>query len=373
MLFLLLLLTAAGGALLRLRGQRDALLRELSRTPPAAPTPPPSHDWLAAICAHAAEPIIVTDGWLRLLHANPAAERLFGAAVPGESAIQRLRHHRLEALLRIAVEQGQAEPWLFEHGEQQFLVTTHGWGPPERRGAIMTLREITELNRLSRARRDMASNLSHELRTPLSSVKLIAETLLGGALKEEALARRLVNRIAVENEAMIRLVEDLTTLSSIEQGHIPLRLEPVNLRELVDWRIERLAPQQVQKGVHFALDAPRDVTVDLDRERFGQVLTNLFDNALRFSPEGGTVHVALHQDASGTTLTVRDEGPGIPSTTLPRVFERFYKGDTVRARSTGTGLGLAIARHLVEAHGGTITVENHPTQGALFTVHIPPA
>jgi signal transduction histidine kinase len=201
----------------------------------------------------------------------------------------------------------------------------------------------------------------------------MTETLLDIGDEEVELVHRLATRIATENDAMIRLVEDLTALNWIESGRTPLRLERTNLREMVETRLQRLAPQLEVKNLHFEVTGVDEAIVALDPERFGQVLTNILDNAIKFSPAGSTVHLEICRGDGVTTLAIRDEGPGILSTDLPRIFERFYKGDRVRTRSSasGTGLGLAIAKHLVEAHGGSIRAESDFGNGATFIITLP--
>ncbi|HEX8681279.1 MAG TPA: ATP-binding protein [Ardenticatenaceae bacterium] len=331
--------------------------------------------WRRVLSDTAPLSIVVTDEQKRLLYANEAAQRLFGPYEAGEGAIQRLRDHNLEALLDEALQEGQAQSLVVHVKEQQFLASARAWASAHKAvaGTALFLQDITQLNRLARARRDMAANLSHELRTPLSSVKLMTETLLDLGREEPELVHRLATRIATENDAMIRLVEDLTALNWIESGRTPLRLERANLREVVERRLQRFAPQLELKQLRFELAAPDEAIVALDTERFAQVLTNVLDNAIKFSRPGGTIHLASARRDSVTTLSIRDEGPGILSTDLPRIFERFYKGDRVRTRSSasGTGLGLAIAKHLVEAHGGTIRAESQFGHGATFIITLP--
>lgn len=376
-LLLLLLLFLLSLYVRRLRRTQQALRHELRRVLRAGAGQVETQErelrWQRTLAKVGPLPVLVTDTHKGLLFANPAAEAHFGAIRVGEGAIERLRDHNLEGVLDEALSHGEAGPRVVEVHDQYWLASAHAWpgSSPSESGAALILQDVTDLQRLARARRDMAANLSHELRTPLASVKLMTETLLTGGLDDPALARRLVTRIATENDALIRLVEDLTALTWIESGRTPLRLERLNLRELVEMRLHRLTPHQELKQLHFALHGSAIPIIALDAERFGQVLTNLLDNAIKFSPVGGTIHLTMEQDDEATTLTIRDEGPGIQPADLPRIFERFYKGDRARTRGGGTGLGLAIARHLVEAHGGTLTAANHPTRGAIFTLTLP--
>ncbi len=371
-------LVALSMGVVRLRRERRTLQNEVRQVRRAASAQLEQQAeelrWHRALCEVLPWSLLVADPQKRLLYANPASQALFGSARVGEGIIQLSRHHQLESLIDEALQRGSAAPCVVERETQQFLALAHAWPQtPPYEGALLLLQDVTEVNRLARARREMAANLSHELRTPLASVRLLAERLLEESA-EPALTHRLLLRIATENEAMIRLVEDLTALAWLESGRTPLRLEPTNLHELVDLRIQRLAPQQELKKLRFHIDSPTTtLLVLLDAERFGQVLTNLMDNAIKFSPEAGTISITIQSTEQGTSLAIRDEGPGILPWDLPRIFERFYKGDRVRTRSSasGTGLGLTIARHLVEAHQGTIYAESTFGQGATFTITLP--
>jgi len=328
--------------------------------------------WHRTVCELLPLPIFVTDNDKLLIYANHASQTEFGDLVIGEAAIRGLRDHHLESLLDEALQNGRTEPQTISWQKKHFFVRVDTWVNMNgvRGGTVVLMQDVTELKRLARARRDMASNLSHELRTPLASIKLMAETLLHGALEEPKFGKRMVMRIAAENDAMIRLIEDLTALSWIESRRVPLRLERLNLRLLAEQRINRLALQQELKQLQIQLIGPPEPIIELDSERFGQVLTNLLDNAIKFSPKGGQIKVIINENDEAITLAICDEGAGIMPTDLPRIFERFYKGDQARTRSNkaGTGLGLAIVKHLVEAHNGSIKAENNKDGGATFTI-----
>ncbi|MGB0384571.1 MAG: sensor histidine kinase [Ardenticatenaceae bacterium] len=331
--------------------------------------------WYESICELLPHPVFVTDDEKKLLYANPPAQQQFGQLAIEDVAIRWLRNHHLESQLDEVLQEGESPAQMLELQDEQFLVQAAQWQNTngELGGVTMLLQNVTELSRLARARRDMAANLSHELRTPLASIKLMTETLLQGAIEDPEFGRRLVTRVAAENEALIRLVEDLTALHWIESQRTPLRLQHFNLYTLVEQRLERLAPQRSLKQVQYVLESEPNMPVYLDPERFGQVLTNVFHNAIKFSPTDSTITIRIQQDQQQTTLTIADQGFGIQPTDLPRIFERFYKSDPARTRTAraGTGLGLAIAKHLVEAHNGTISASNNPERGATFTILLP--
>ena len=220
-------------------------------------------------------------------------------------------------------------------------------------------------------RSDFIGNVSHELRTPLSAMKLMLETVL--LADDDAEARTLfLPQVAGEVERMIRLVEDLLELARSESGTVPLRRERFDLGEVAVTTVNSFAQRADALGVDLELDAPEPVEIDADRGRLTQVAVNLVDNALRHTPEGGSVTVEVRRRRGDAVLSVRDTGTGIPFADLPRVFERFYVVDRSRSREhAGTGLGLAIAKHLVEAHGGTLVAESVYGRGATFTMRIP--
>ena len=365
--------------LLRLRRENEALRRDLRRALRAGADTVEAQGeelrWRRALAETSGVIAAVADREKRLHYLSPAARALFGGFERGEDALHRLRHHILDELLDEALRRGPGNQREITLDGRHYVARVAAAPPaPPFDWLFLLMEDVTELRALRRARRDMASNLSHELRTPLASVKLLAESLLGGAVEEPALARRLVGRIDTENEALIRLVEDLTALTWIESGRAPIRLAPVALGEFVAQRLARLAPLFEARQLRAELrgEAPRPVP--LDAERLGQALGNVLDNAIKFSPPGGAVTVTLAQGEGQSSIAVRDEGPGILPADLARIFERFYKGDRVRTRSVGgSGLGLAIAKHMVEAHGGAITAESEYGHGATITITLPNA
>jgi two-component system phosphate regulon sensor histidine kinase PhoR len=377
-LLLVISLAALGGHNLRLRRERSALQWDLRRVLDAGSAKLAEVErevaWYRAACQVSPDAMIITNADKEILVANRTAENFFGKVTPGEAVIRRVREHHLETLLERGLNGEAVPPTLIELPERQVQarVTTWKSASDPQEGAVLYLRDVTELNRLMRARRDMVANISHELRTPLASIKLITGTLLDGAIEEVGMNRKLVNRVATENEALIRLVEDLTALNFIETGRMPLHLERMDLRTLVEQRLQRLQPQMELKEMRYRVLGVESAMVDLDPERFGQVLTNIFDNAIKFSPLKARLTATITRADQATILEITDAGPGIMPHDLPRIFERFYKGDRSRTRTGGgTGLGLAIAKHLVEAHGGTITARNNDLEGATFQIVLP--
>jgi two-component system phosphate regulon sensor histidine kinase PhoR len=239
-------------------------------------------------------------------------------------------------------------------------------------GAVAVLRDVTELRQTERLRRELTANVSHELRTPLTSIKGFAETLLEGAMQDDVTCRRFLAIIDGETDRLVKLVDDLLDLSLLESKRLTLELKPVDVSVLVAHTVDKLRPLAQTQRLTLHQSAPPGIVVSADADRLEQVLTNLVDNALKYTPEGGRVDVQVAAANGEIEVLVNDSGRGIGPEDLPHVFERFYRADRSRTRgSGGTGLGLAIAKHIVEAHGGRISVSSQPNAGTTFKVTLP--
>ena len=238
-------------------------------------------------------------------------------------------------------------------------------------GVVMVLHDVTELRRLEQVRTEFVANVSHELRTPLTAIQGYLETLLTGALEEQENARRFLEIVFRHTERLGRLLNDLTDLSNIELGRVALKLAPTRLDEAVDAVLAIMSPKAKTGKVALRSQLPRDLPPVLaDRDRLVQILINLVDNAVKYTPEGGRVTVRVQEPADGwIEVDVLDTGIGIPPADLPRITERFYRVDKARSRELGgTGLGLAIVKHLVFAHGGQLRIESEPGRGTTVRV-----
>jgi two-component system phosphate regulon sensor histidine kinase PhoR len=243
-------------------------------------------------------------------------------------------------------------------------------------GVVIVLHDITELRRLEQVRTEFVANVSHELRTPLTAIHGYVETLLGGALDEPDNARKFLEIVHRQTERLGRLINDLTDLSNIELGKVSLRLVPTTLDEVVDSVLAVIEPRARRGGVTLGAKMPRGLPpVRADHDRLAQILINLVDNAVKYTPDGGTVTVRASETARGTVeVSVEDTGVGIPSSDLPRITERFYRVDKARSRELGgTGLGLAIVKHLVLAHGGELHIESEVGRGTTVRFTLPAA
>jgi two-component system phosphate regulon sensor histidine kinase PhoR len=239
-------------------------------------------------------------------------------------------------------------------------------------GVLIWVRDETRVRHLEQMRRDFISNVSHELRTPLAAMRVMAETLLAGALQDAPAAEEFVNRIGLEVEQMSQMVEELLELSALEGEQHPVPDEPVPVVDLLI-AIDRLRPLIDDKRINLVFDVPVDIPpIRGDVSHLQHVLRNLVHNAVKFTPRGGTITVAAMAVDGQVELRCADTGVGIRSDDLPRIFERFWKADSSRRRDgEGSGLGLAIARHVVAAHQGKIRVESELGGGATFIVLLP--
>jgi len=326
------------------------------------------------------EGVIAVDGRDAILLINERARAMFGLGAErreGKPFLEVVRNADLHEILRgvrTAGEGGVARHELRLAGPADRRLQVNAVPLRLARdeiGAVMVLHDVTELRRLEQVRTEFVANVSHELRTPLTAIHGYLETLLGGALEEREHARRFLEIVFRQTERLGRLLDDLTDLSNIELGRIAMRLEPVRLDEVVDSVLAIIAPKAEAGRVALASElAPGLGPVSADRDRLAQVLINLVDNAVKYTPEGGRVTVSARPAADGRVeVAVADTGIGIPPADLPRITERFYRVDKARSRELGgTGLGLAIVKHLVLAHGGELRIESTPGRGTTVRV-----
>jgi len=259
--------------------------------------------------------------------------------------------------------------------ERQMHVTIHpitqGEGAaPMGAAFIVILRDLTELRRLETVRRDFVANVSHELRTPLSSIKAMAETLIDGALNDTNVAQHFLETIIRESDRLVRLSADLLDLSRVESR--PVVKTSTDVGQLTLDVCARLAAQARDAQMALSIEVAPPIIADCDGDEIGQVLVNLLDNAIKYTPKGGSMWVSTIETESNAVFSVRDTGIGILQQDIPRLFERFYRADKARSRASGgTGLGLAIVKHIVERHGGRVWVESQYNSGSTFWFSIP--
>jgi len=331
---------------------------------------------LVAVLKQLSDGVMIVDEMGKVQMVNPAAQRMF--SVKEGDALDRslpsvVRHHQIIDLWRKCLESGENQVTSLEvPGKHQiFQVEAIPLVHTLPGSVLLVVNDLTHLRRLETVRRDFISNISHELRTPLASLKALAETLQESALDDPPAARRFLNRIEAEVDALSLMVQELLELSRIESGKVPLELKPVPPQDLLTSAIERLQLQSENSGIQVQLHCPADLPLVLaDPPRIEQVVVNLLHNAIKFTPAGGNITLSAESSEDIILFSIKDTGSGISAEDLPRIFERFFKAD--RARSGGgTGLGLAISRHLVEAHGGRIWAESLEGHGSTFYFTIP--
>ena len=326
------------------------------------------------------EGLLVVNRDMRVVASNPAAYKLFNPSVAT------LQSQRLTELTRNPAIYSAFLDGLKGVERSGVKVETHG---PERQvfdlrvvpigsangngaeGALGVFFDITRMERLEIVRQEFLSNVSHELRTPLTAIIAFVETLENGAIEDRESSERFLSIIRKNASRMHSLIDDILELTAIEGGNVSLRAAPVDLYMLVEDVCASLAAKAAAQNVTIKNNIEPEVTVYADERRLEQMLTNLIDNGIKFSREHGTVAISYESNTRDKIL-VQDNGDGIPSQHLERLFERFYRVDRARSRDMGgTGLGLAIVKHLALLHHGEVTVASELGKGTTFTIHLP--
>ncbi len=241
-------------------------------------------------------------------------------------------------------------------------------------GSAAVFHDVTELRRLEKVRKDFVANVSHELRTPITAIRGYAETLQSGALKDQEMAPKMVEIIHRQSERLSELVEDLLELSRLESRELKLKIAPVPLAVAASRAAETVKPKAAGKDIHLELQVPPELAALGDERAVEQVLLNLLDNAVKYTPAGGRVNLFGTLEDGRCVVRVKDTGVGIEPKHLSRIFERFYRVDKGRSRDMGgTGLGLSIVKHLVGAMDGEVKVESQPNVGSVFVIFLPVA
>ena len=313
--------------------------------------------------------------------ANRAFHDMFGAGadIAGRPFLELVRNHQLANIVREAHEQHQAASAEIDISlpRQLHLYATalpilqESMREDRYRGIVVALHDITQLKKLEQVRKDFVANVSHEIKTPITAIQGFAETLLDGAMEDREHGRGFVETIKANSERITRLVDDLMTISKIELGVIAVEKTDVPFGDIADAVIALLRDKAGSKGLALQASVPADTgMLKADRDRLIQIMTNLVDNAVKFT-EKGSVTFGMTEEAGTTELFVEDTGIGIPEKHLSRLGERFYRVDAARSRTMGgTGLGLAIVKHLVKAHGWDMKIESVPGKGTKVRIMI---
>jgi two-component system, OmpR family, phosphate regulon sensor histidine kinase PhoR len=330
-----------------------------------------------AILASMVEGVLAVDNGLRVTFCNHSFARTVGAEFPVNAGIPLIQLVRDPGLLEIMttvlttgerVERRLTLPAAQTHS---FEVLAGPLAGPSTPGALAILHDVTQLERLERVRKDFVANVSHELRTPLAAIHGYAETLLEGALEDQANKRKFVEVILAQANRLANIASDLLTLSELESGRT-VQPQVVSVRAALESALRTVESSARGRNVTLHCAEIDDLNVTGNQLRLEQVFVNLLDNAVKFNRPHGEVRVEVHSIDSDARIMIADTGIGIPAEDLPRMFERFYRVEKARSREMGgTGLGLSIVKHAVEQMGGSVAVESRVGEGSRFTLTIP--
>ncbi len=335
-----------------------------------------------AVLASMAEGVLAVDVQERIITFNTASSRLLGLDA------QQAQGRRLQEVIRNAdltrfisralADEQPIEADVLLHGGRERVLQARGSALHDLDGraigAVIVLNDVTDFRRLEHIRRDFVANVSHELKTPITSIKGFVETLLDGALNEPVDAERFLRIIAKQADRLHAIIEDLLSLSKIEQSeedeNIALELAP--LAGVIDNALHTCQPIAAERNIEVTAQCAPQLTARINHLLLEQAVVNLLDNAIKYSEPGRQVRIEAAATSNEVTIRVIDHGVGIAEEHLPRLFERFYRVDRARSRKLGgTGLGLAIVKHIVQAHHGNVTVDSTLGAGSTFTIHLP--
>jgi len=325
------------------------------------------------------EGVIALDHQGLVMLMNPAARHILDLRqepVEGQSLLEVIRNRGLADLVELCQTSESNEPRCCEVELQlpvHRVLEVNAMPLPNSQGIVLVLHDISELRRLEQVRAEFVANVSHEIRTPLTAIKGYLETVLDEASDELVAHRRFLEVAHTHTDRLSRLINDLLSLSDIETGKVVLHSQVVGLSEFVNDVSTMFEKEAAKKGIVLKNDVSADLVAWADRDRLSQILVNLVDNAMKYTPEGGAVIFRARQRDHGFMgLQVIDTGQGIPPSDLPRITERFYRVDKARSRAMGgTGLGLAIVKHLVQLHGGSLRIESELGKGTTIEIELP--
>lgn len=336
---------------------------------------------LETILSSMVEGVVVLDPRRTIVRMNDAAGRLLQTsplAGTGRSLLQHLRVAQLDEIAEAALESAQpVERTITVYRDTPVHLQVHASGIlPDAAGVpggiLLVLNDISRIKRLEELRKDFVANVSHELKTPITSIQGFVETLLDATEADPERDRRFLGIILNHANRLNMIIEDLLSLSRLEQMEQKITVTECSMDAVVDAVVEICGPKAAAKGIVITRNILGPGTVRANRNLLEQALLNLVDNAVKYSYPGGLVAIDVLSRDRSLAIAVQDNGPGIRSQDVPRVFERFYRTDRARSRDLGgTGLGLAIVKHIAIAHHGEVRVDTTPGQGSTFTLVIP--
>ncbi len=331
---------------------------------------------LQAVLDSMIEGVLVTDEKGEITMVNPALIKIFELEISpeGKSIVESLRNTELYESVQRTLEEKRPqvrELQLFVGTQERFLnVQTAPLMSLETIvGSVSVLEDVTEMRRLENVRKEFVANVSHELKTPLTSIRGFAETLSNGALDDASTAKRFVAKIESNAAQLQNLIEDILDISEIESGRRDLTLLSVKLRDVIEAVLGDFQERFEKKQLQTQIDVPADQVIKADPAALRQILSNLIDNAIKYTEEKGSIRIySTLTDDGFCEVSVKDSGLGIPKEDLPHIFERFYRVDKARSRALGgTGLGLSIVKHLVQGQGGQVDAESQLGSGSRFS------
>lgn len=333
---------------------------------------------IETILAHMTDGVIAVDKAGIIIHANPASYKMLGI---GEEGLYNKYFDSMAEQLKLGISFKD----LFEDSDKNFnilninnliikiSVVVFKNESGEKEGAIIVLQDVTEQEKLDKMRKEFVANVSHELRTPLTSIKSYTETLLDGAVENKEYTISFLKVINSESERMTRLVKDLLQLSKLDYDKMEWNMKRLDIRSILKDCAFKMEISARQKNQTITFEAEDNIPeINGDKDRIEQVFINIISNAIKYTPEDGSIHVSAKVKDENVEIKISDTGIGIPKDDLPRLFERFYRVDKARSRAMGgTGLGLSIAKNIVEAHKGTIRIESEYGKGTDVILNFP--